>query len=145
VRRVIALELGAPEAAPHSRTDPLLKAPVAGGPGAELVREGLPLTAGAQHVEDPIEHAPERDHGTPRRPQRLLGGQQRATLFPEGVGQPPEGRRGVRIIMASHGRSPPSPEGLRKSYAAFEIGSKAVVLSRAPLSGRQSNPVRQDA
>jgi len=98
---------------------------VAGGPGAELVREGLPLTAGAQHVEDPIEHAPERDHGTPRRPQRLLGGQQRATLFPEGVGQPPEGRRGVRIIMASHGRSPPSPEGLRKSYAAFEIGSKA--------------------
>src|SRR5688572_19921113 len=63
VRAVVAPQLVGPEPLPGAILHPLLEPPVAGRAGAKFRRHRLPLAAGAQDVEDAVEHGPERNGG----------------------------------------------------------------------------------
>src|SRR5205823_9046011 len=106
VRPIVASELLGPEPPPHPTPGPLLKARMDGGPGAELPGDRLPLAAGAQHMQDAIEH-PTKWHRRPTTgPRRFLRRQDLLADRPQVVRHPPERRRRTRIIVARH-RAPP--------------------------------------
>ena len=75
VRRVIAPQLFRPQAGPHALPRPRLEAGMHGRAGAELPRDGLPLAAGPQDMQDAVEHSPKRHGGAPAGAGRLLRGQ----------------------------------------------------------------------
>src|SRR5262245_30852987 len=55
---IIVLEQALPDGFETPGRDPALEPPMDCGARAELPRHGLPLTAGAQHVEHPFEEEP---------------------------------------------------------------------------------------
>lgn len=73
---------------------------------AEFPRDGFPLAAGAQDVQNPVEHLPKRDHRPPPRARGLFGWQQRPTGGPQVVRHAPEGALGRGIIVTRHAPSP---------------------------------------
>src|SRR5262249_12087224 len=107
VLRVVAPELVGPKPLPDPLRHPLLEALVAGRARAEARRHRLPLDAGPQDVEDPVEDLPKRDDRPTGRPRGLLRREQGLARRPQVVGDLPDGRLGGRIIMAHHRRAPP--------------------------------------
>ena len=119
---VVAAELVRPHALPGPGPAPLLAAATAGRAGPELAGDRLPLAAGAQHVEDAVQHGPERDGGATGGARRLLAGQQRPAFGPKPIGDAPDGRCGSRIVVTGHGGVPPSPSCSRACIPRASIG-----------------------
>ena len=62
---VVLVQGGLPELAEHAPLLPTLEVPVQAAAGAELGRDGLPLAARPQDVEDAVENLAVRQAGTP--------------------------------------------------------------------------------
>ena len=77
--QVIAMfQAHAPDSLEDARPDPGLETQVAGAPGTVLPKDHLPLTAGAENVENTIEHDAVWNSGPTIAPQRLSGGRTRS-------------------------------------------------------------------
>src|SRR5512135_171388 len=86
---VVLVQGDAPEVSEDPLGGPLLEVVVQGTATAEFGWGGFPLTAGAEDVEDAVEHRPQVRPGSP--PLGALGilGQERLDSLPQGIGNAP--------------------------------------------------------
>src|SRR5512135_834285 len=86
---VILVQGDPPEVSEDALGGPLLEVVVQSAAAAELSRGGLPLAAGAEHIEDAVEDHPQVGAGSSTLGALGVLGQQRFDPLPEGVGDPP--------------------------------------------------------
>ena len=80
-----------PQVREDAGLDPLLEPSVAGGAGAVLSGQRLPLAAGAQDVENAIQDLAEGHDRPPGGAGRFLGREQGVQFGPQIVGDAPDG------------------------------------------------------